>query len=171
MGSTFPRRCRRCAFLPDFSQFPEKPFLKTHYPAPVELPPDVRVLFLFGDPVRAVLSTLHNRHTWGHFRYCGYEGDEWPDIYNEDALGYERIFDSWTAEHSYPVLALRFERLWAYQSLVEDFIERPLALPPFRSRTTEPPREQAEHLRDVYSGLVDKVSAAPDLCIHGGRQR
>ena len=59
MGSTFPRRCGRCAFLPDFGEIPDRPFLKTHYPAPDELPADIRVVFLFGDPVRAVLAPGH----------------------------------------------------------------------------------------------------------------
>ncbi|HKJ70404.1 MAG TPA: hypothetical protein VKA55_01435, partial [Gammaproteobacteria bacterium] len=92
-------------------------------------------------------------------------GEGRPDILDRDDLGYEANFDSWMRPHPFPVLAVRFEKLWTYTPMIEEFIGRPIHLPPLRQRTTEIPDEERARLERTYSSLVAKVRAAPDLAV------
>lgn len=163
-GGRFPRD-DGCTFTRNLSPLPEKPFLKTHGLAPPSLPDDVRAVFLFGDPICAVVSTRQNRFNAGHFRNCGYNGTVAPDIYERDDLGYERIFDSWTGSHEYPVLALRYETLNQHQGLLSRFLGRRVRLRPRRARGTSVPDELRSQLITVYGRFVEKVDRAPDATV------
>lgn len=160
-GSTMPR-VPYCAFVRDLERLPDVPFLKTHSLAPKELPTDVRTIFLFGDPIRAVVSTREKRFDRNHFENCGYFEDELPDIYARDDLGYEKIFDTWTSEHPYPVLAVRFESLWEHEELVSRYLGRGIILPPKKRRATKVSKETRQQLSNVYGRLAKKIARFPD---------
>jgi len=164
-GSTFPKESTQCVFLPTLSAIPEKIFLKTHAIAPEILPADIRVVFLFGDPINAVWSTWNKRFNQVHFRNCGYQQEEPPDILNRDDLGYESIFDSWMKSHTYPVMSIRYEKLWTHRELLEEFIGRPISLPAFQRRTTDIPLEKRIQIQTAYSSLDLKIKQAPDIAV------
>ncbi len=165
-GRQFPRD-PDCAFVRDPRQLPERPFLKTHGLAPRTLPDDVRVIFIFGDPLHAIVSTMRKRFNGGHFRNCGYGSDQPPDIYSRDELHYEQIFDSWMKPQRYPVLAVRYERLQAHESELSRFLERRVRLLDNRSRTTRVPRSLRQQLMPAYGEFVRKVDASPDISVRG----
>lgn len=160
-GSNTPR-VPYCAFVRDLERLPDVPFLKTHSLAPKELPTDVRAIFLIGNPIRAIVSTRQKRFDRNHFENCGYFEDELPDIYARDDLGYEKIFDTWTSEHPYPVLAIRFESLWEHEELVSRYLGRGIILPPKRERATKVPNEIRLQLSNVYGRLAEKIAHFPD---------
>lgn len=164
-GSTFPTKCSQCAFVSTLTAIPNKAFLKTHAKAPEILPADVRTIFLFGDPINAVWSTWNKRFNKVHFKNCGYRQDEPPDILNRDDLGYESIFDSWMQPHVYPLMSIRYEKLWTYRELLEEFIGRPISLPTFRQRSTDIPLENQTQIQAAYSSLNTKVQQAPDIAV------
>lgn len=163
-GSTCPKESD-CAFVRDLGSLPLKRFLKTHALAPDRLPEDVRAIFLFGDPVCAVISTWEKRFDRNHFLNCGYTAAEPPSIYERDDLGYEAIFDSWMTPHSYPVLALRYEAMFDHQQAISEFLGIPVKLPPQRPRTTNISPELGQRLQRVYSSLYRKVAMAPDVSV------
>lgn len=161
-GSSFPKS-PECEFVRDLGQLPKKPFLKTHSPAPADLPQDVRSIFLFGDPVQAVVSTKRKRFDRNHFVNCGYTAESEPAIYERDDLGYEAIFDSWMTPHEYPVLAVRYEAMFDHQEAMSEFLGVRVNLPPRRARRSEVPPDLRNQLSRVYGSLVDKVQEAPDI--------
>ncbi|MCF7853979.1 MAG: hypothetical protein K9N51_04205 [Candidatus Pacebacteria bacterium] len=152
-----------CGGVHDWDAIPDVPFLKTHLSAPASLPADILTIFIFGDPLRAVVSTAERRFDRKHFAHCGWTSDDLPDVWNRDDLGYERIFDSWTKPHDFPVLLLRYETLWENINAVEDYIGRRIVLPRQVQRNTYVSREQRALLVPVYGRLVDKVMDMSDM--------
>ena len=155
-------RLPRWPHVCDFAHMPGAPFLKTHSPAPAMLPKDVRAIYTFADPVSAVLSMTQKR--WDRLSWfaAGYRADEPPAIFEEDAFGFERVFESWTGPKPYRVLALRYETLWQHRKILEDYLGRRIVLPRRRARTTVVPPELERRLRDVYGSLIEKVRSFPD---------
>ena len=86
-------------FMRELNHLPAEQVLKTHATATPTLPGDVRTIFLFGNPVTAVVSTKQGRYHQRNFLNCGYTADLSPAIYERDDLGYEAMFDSWSAPH------------------------------------------------------------------------
>lgn len=160
-GAGFPK-VSYCAFVRNLDNFSAVPFLKTHSLAPRSLPENVRAIFLFADPVEAVVSTRDRMFNRNHFENCGYLKDEPPDIFNRDDLGYEKIFDTWTSEHPYPVLALRFETLWEHEEAIGAFLGRKIILPVKRPRQTKVTEHLQARVSEVYASLVEKVRSFPD---------
>lgn len=152
-------------FVREFDNLPDVPVLKTHVAAPETLPPDVRAIFLFGDPIAAVLSMLKSRNKPKGWANCGYTSAMPPEIYERDDLGFERTFDSWTAGHSYPILSLRYETMFDYQDAISDFVGFDVRLPPWKPRRTQVSDEQREHLLGVYGLLDQKIFEAGDATI------
>ena len=78
-GNTTPKhKSKHIAFVRDLNSLPRSRFLKTHSTAPETLPDDVRTVFLFGDPISAVVSTHEKRNTRDHWLNCGYSAEEEP---------------------------------------------------------------------------------------------
>jgi len=139
--------------------------MKTHSSAPEYLPDDVKAVFLFGDPLHAIVSTREKRFDANHFANCGYTSDVPPDIYKEDALEYERNFDSWMTAHDYPVLVVRYETMFDNQNTLSEYLKFRVKLPPRRGRTNRISPELSERLSTVYGSLIRKVHAAPDIAL------
>lgn len=167
VGSGFPRTDPWCRFVDDLTDLQRSPLLKTHALPPSQLPGDVRVVFLFGDVVSAVISTLQRRYDRGHFRHCGYSAVEDPDIVERDDLGYKRIFDAWMHETTFPVLAMRYEKMWEHVTAIGTFLEMPLNLPEKRERQTRPEPELAKRIERTYAELIDKIRQSPDISLRG----
>jgi hypothetical protein len=167
-GSWYPNE-PDCAFVRDLKQLSRTRFLKTHSIEPDHLPENVRAIFLFGDPIAAIVSTRNKRFDAQHFANCGYTGENPPDIYTRDDLGYEQIFDSWMTPHNYPVLAVRYETMFDHQEALSKFLGVPVRLPRQQPRTTEIASDLKARLSDVYGSLIEKVKNARDVQIIGGK--
>jgi hypothetical protein len=130
------------------------------------------VIFVFGDPVAAVISTRMRRFDQVHARNCGcFRQLNEIDIYKEDCFHYELMFDSWTQqEHDYPVLCVRYESLPQHYSAIEEFLGRRVQWNEWKRRNT---REfmvndnQLKQIKITYWKLIAKVNEYPDLTING----
>ncbi|MFP4029832.1 MAG: sulfotransferase domain-containing protein [Candidatus Brocadiia bacterium] len=142
---------------------PQVPFLKTHSPAPEKLPKDVKCIYIFGNPIDAVWSTYRKRFRPPDLRCVGHFENSPPKILDCDALGFENVFDSWTQKHSYPVLVVRYEKLWQYKQILEEYLGRRFVLPEKRKRTTRVPEQIQQRLKKCYSTLLSKVRSYPDI--------
>lgn len=123
------------------------------------------MLFLFGDPIHAVVSTQVHRFERKHFLNCGYESPQLPDLFARDDLQYEQIFDSWMMPKAYPVLALRYECLQEHESTLSSFLGTRVRLLPKWERSTQVTPALRERLMPVYGRFVHKVDASPDASI------
>jgi len=162
VGSTMPKSSS-CRFVRNLQSLPPIPILKTHSVAPKYLPSDVKTIFLFGNPYSAAWSMWKKRWDRESFKNCGYYQDDSPQIFSRDALGLERIFDSWCDVQAPQVLAVRFESLWENKQIIESFLEKRIELPSFAERNTEVPGSKLSSLQRVYGPLRHKIDTAPDI--------
>lgn len=126
---------------------------------------------MFGDIVNAVISTHLNAMTVPHFLNCGvFEfkctiSSAQGDIFGQDLLGYERMFDSWNRYNGYPALLLRYETCHKYQQLISDFLGEKVTLLPWRERKTKSGLVQPDivwQIKRTYKCLRCKVASMPD---------
>jgi len=146
------------------------PFVKTHSFRPAGFSNVRRAVFIFGDPVAAVLSTRKHRYTEQHFRNCGANdlSPETTDIFVNDALNYEYMFDAWMGRQNFDLICVRYEELHDNIEAITAFFGRHLYIPPRRPRRTRPELESADAQRiaATYARLIEKVNKAPDVAVY-----
>lgn len=127
-------------------------------------------IFLFGDVVESVVSTVRQRFEPGHFEHCGAEWDPDVDLLASDYLGYERIWDGWTGA-PFPVLCVRYRMLGTGQGrqVIERWIGRSVPWLPWRRRSTSVTEAKRRRIQEAYAGLASKVEAAGDVFVAGSR--
>lgn len=146
--------------------------LKTHTFRPEDLEGVERGIFLFGDPVSSVISTRRRRWQEKHFINCGAEqefSDE-ADIYGEDILNYERMYDSWAKRLAFPHLMVRYESLYENIAFIESWLGFKLELPEKKKRSTaheNVPVSDLDKIRLAYKSLIIKVDQAADVSVYG----
>lgn len=172
-GSTY--LYRSIAHLPQGDSRPpgDHGIVKTHRPPEcdprVDVGPDDRAVFLFGDVAAAVVSTMENRHDPQHWSNCGVENyDPRADLLASDLLGYERLWDAWRSA-GFPVLFVRYERLAdpLVRVGLEGWLERPVRWLPWRERRTVVAPSERARAKRTYAALIAKVEAAADVFFVG----
>jgi len=129
-----------------------------------------KAVFMYGDPVLAVVSTKMNRYDKTHFRNCGCLLDPKDvNIYEYDVLNYEKMFDEWTkVSKNCPTLCLRYETLHENRYLIEEFLEQKVELPERKERSTREDMVSSVDLRLIkktYHDLIVKIEQVPDWFI------
>lgn len=154
---------------------------KTHDFPPAYLPPHVKVIYLFGNPVDLVLSAkqldgltvnppderftgldLHIRNFRGNF-------SEKEQLFEKDVLRLEDNFNRWYKQQSFPLLAIRYETLWENQDAIKEFTGYGnFKLPPQRPRKdikSKCDEALLEKIRGIYVGLEKKIKTCDDAKI------
>lgn len=139
-------------------------FYKTHDFAPENIPENVKALFLFSNPIDAVLSTLENRFDANTFALCHCKRKD-VNIIDRDDLNYEKMFITWTSPNKqYPVLAIRYEKLNENIKTVSDFIGKNIVLPKWKPRKLYKPHSNIERrLNITYGSLINRIEKFPDI--------
>lgn len=139
--------------------------------------PRVKVVFVFGSPVDAAVSVLHARARFGddwiaaHFGHLRANGGltELPD---RDVLRFADQLDGWTALRDHPVMALKYESLWAHEAALSEFLGFSVTLPPRRARRPKAtPPDVLERLKATYGALDARIEAMPGVAVFPGDGR
>jgi hypothetical protein len=129
-----------------------------------------KCIFVFGNPVLAVLSTRMHRWDKVHSKNCGFHGDiDSIDIVVRDWFNYEKMFDTWMMSQL-NVLRVRYEALWAMRSEIEVFLGRKIHWNEWKRRSTNAdhfPRSIVQAVAFTYDRLMTKTRNAPDLVMPG----
>lgn len=168
---------RALAGLPPGSTTPQPqtgPVRKTHSFRPHEFTGVRAAVFIFGDPVAAVISTRAHRWDKGHFRNCGARNrdPETTDIFREDALHYERMFTAWMRPQPFALACVRYETLHENAERLAAFLDMPLDLPPRRQRRDSSSvlgPGDLEAIHETYARLIRCVARAPDIAFWAPR--
>jgi len=160
-------------------------------------PPDEgdKAVYIFSDPVDAVISFFRRRSEgqnktmrglgtpvkdWvvGHCKNIG--GDymrmdkDW-DLSDyleqgEDLLKLESHFDNWlSAKCLYPVLLVKYEKMWENLEVIHNFMERPDAVSDFPKKRTRGSSlgdlsfKDRRSILKMYGPLKEKIFLAPDI--------
>lgn len=150
----------------------EKPFtrpfvVKTHSIPEKVMQNGWKGIFLFRDPIECIISTRLKRWDKHHFNNCWI--DKNPDecnIYKQDVLQYENIFDSWIQYKEHPVLYLRYETMDKYFNDIEEWVNRKIYFPTWKKRESNYNKVSENDLNDIrntYSRFIEKVNNMPDI--------
>lgn len=122
-----------------------------------------KVIFLYGDVVESVISTYLNRFEKNHFKNCGYFGDR-KNIFKEDFLGYEDLFDSWI-EAPVDKIILKYEDFDFDK--IKDFIPFEFEfndfIPRRKSNREQVHRNYIKQIENTYKNLIDKIRKINDF--------
>lgn len=139
---------------------------KTHdYPPKIHLNTNVRVIYIFADPVDVILSLLRLYKEKGeawmreHYEHLKAPYTDFNNIIYEDQLRLEKHFDAWIKEDRIPVAFVRYEELWNHQKEVSEFLEVPIQLPSYKDRNSRKNfnTQPLEELMITYFSLREKV--------------
>ena len=155
----------------------DTPVLKTHQrPSHLKIASEARAIFMYGDPLLAVISTRIHRWDSRHFWNCGCSADPaTSDIYSSDILGYEAMFDEWVLlrPQKCRTLLLRYETMHDHVATISEFLGREIVLPPRRERSTSLELisdDELRHAEITYARLIGKVSASPNVAVLPGSE-
>lgn len=135
-------------------------------------------IYVFSDPVDAILSTLEASKTFGsewfsmHCRHLGVEPFEPQRLIDGDCLNIERHFDSWRSQRSIRCLFIRYEMLWNLNDKISDELGFALALPERRPRTSYShwPVSQVSSTYELFSRRLDSFADFEILDPERGRR-
>ena len=139
---------------------------KTHdYPPKNHLNTNVRVIYIFADPLDVILSLLRLYKEKGeawmkeHYEHLKASYTDFNNIIYEDQLCLEKHFDVWIQEDRLPVAFVRYEELWNHQKEVSEFLGIPIQLPSYKERNSKKfiDPKIVEKLKITYSSLREKV--------------
>lgn len=131
-----------------------------------------KTIFVFGEPMPAVISTRLKRWDWMHAWNCGFNPDVFkqkaPDIYATDCFSYEWMFDTWMKDNGYPVLAVKYETMDKHFDAIAEFLFRPVIWNEWvpRDRTANLQRvskAQRNIIARTYASLTKKWEEAPEV--------
>lgn len=160
-------------------QYQDGYIYKTHDFPPKNLPPGVKVIYLFGNPIDLVLSAkqldklkvnppderftgldLHIRNFRGNF-------NNKEQLFEKDILRLEESFNRWYKEQAFPMLALRYETLWENQDAIREFTGyKSFKLPPQKPRKdlkSTCDKATLKKLSEIYSSLEQKIRSSDDV--------
>lgn len=153
---------------------------KTHDYPPPYLPKNVKVIFIFANPIDIVLSAktldkipvkgLNNdnfTHLDLHIRNLRGNFEEKNLLFQKDVLKLSDNFNAWHKKHSFPLMTLRYETMWNYIDLVRWFTGfKNFNLPPHKKRrdlTLDYDQEILSKIKKVYKNLTEQIESSSDV--------
>lgn len=142
--------------------------IKTHDFAAETLPEGSRVIYLFGDPIDIALSAHNARKVNIEGHYANLHGDFGmkKNFDSQDTLRLEMNFDSWYKKHSYPVLTLRYEKMWNHIDTIKEFVDwEGFHLPEYKPRVRKNTKSWEANIikmEETYGSLTKKINTAED---------
>jgi len=141
---------------------------KTHDFAPEKLSGNVRVIFMFGNPLNITIAThkLKGEYLLGHYvhlhsKYLG-EGKH----ITQDVIQLEKNFDSWYCKQTFPLLTLRYETLYDNLDTLIKFVGIDFEIEPKKERNTDwRTHPQNKILLNTYRKLLAKIKSAENIKI------
>lgn len=144
---------------------------KTHDFPGRSLPPHVKLVFLFGNPMDIVISTDRKINEWGRRHHAHLGSDEFVQndvLFERDSLRLADHFDAWYRPQPFEFVSVRYEALFdpSVRARLEHYLELAVPWPVFRKRkadwTTHPRREE---LWSLYGALCRRIEQAEDLTV------
>ena len=144
---------------------------KTHLmPKDLQKHKKAKIIFLFSTPSDVVLSVISNKSRLGnkwiskHFKHLKVEG-KFNDLSTKDILKIEEQIESWKSIKGLQRIILRYEKIWDYQSEIEDFLNLKLNFPNRKNRKEIllEAKFQREACIKLFENLDKKVSKMNDF--------
>lgn len=153
----------------DENKFVNGTIHKTHDLPPATLSSNVKLVFMFGNPMNAALSGYKEFSKNKHYAHIGVTDiPDREDIFSRDILLLEKHFDAWHRQQGFDFISVRYETLYAEatRAMLAEYLGFRVNLPPHRQRSTDwQQHDRRDELVATYSGLNAKIESAADARI------
>jgi len=144
---------------------------KTHSYPPYYLQKNIKLIFMFGNPMDIALSTYKRINAWGEMHHLHLQSDLFEpndSILFRDTLKLDSLFKAWYKEQNFGFISIRYETLYtdATQKLLKEYLGFRLPLPPYKKRKSNwEVHPKKNSLYSVYGQLNDSIESADDVRI------
>ncbi len=146
---------------------------KTHHYPPDSLPENVRLIFMFGNPMNIALSVHRRINKWGrdHHDHLGSDGFVSNDsVIGSDTLQLSRLFDAWYRPQGFGFMTIRYESLYEppVRAALNDYVGFDVPLASRRARETDwESHPDSSLLLETYGELAARIDQAEDCKVWG----
>jgi hypothetical protein len=148
-------------------------------PSDDEVPRGYRALYLFGNPMNAVLSVFRRDYQHWHVKRMDGDIEAWDDSWDlddfltqgSDLFRLADHFYEWAnADREYPIMLLRFHALWDHLPEMFAFLGLPSSnitdFPEKEERNSDWTEEKPHirnRLKEMYGELSKEINKSPDI--------
>jgi len=147
---------------------------KSHdYPTDLVSGQDIRMLYVFANPVDVVLSLLRlydkNGKGWmkTHAEHLKISYENFDNILESDIFQLEQHINAWLESEQFPIAFIRYESMWDNQDDISNFLGFKVKLPPYRKRRAAQVNDKViiKNIERTYGSLRNKVNKLADFFV------
>jgi len=144
-------------------------YYKTHDYPPDYLPPNVKVIYMFGNPMNIVISAHKQMNEWGYLHHYHLNSNLYTfndELFYKDTLLLHRHFDAWYKNQNFEFISIKYESLYNTETIeiLNNFLGFELKLLPFAKREADyKTHPHKENLIKTYSALNEKIKSADNV--------
>ncbi len=149
---------------------------KTHDFPPRSLPADVKVVFMFGNPMNAAVSSFKAFAGPGRQHYVHAHSpfaDEHENLFERDVLLMEKQFRAWMQPHEFKFCAVRYEALGdnSVRDQLAQFLNCEMRFPEFQERESSwLNHERRPELERTYGRLAEDMESFPAITVFPAKE-
>jgi len=144
---------------------------KSHYYPPDRLPYNVKLIYMFGNPLDIAISTNNQINRWGRLHHDHHGSSLFKgtnELYFDDTLQLGKHFNVWYKHHKFPFISIKYESLYNYNTreMLNKYLGFKLELPPYVKRQScwlNHPMKQ--ELLKTYGDLHRRIEESDDVKI------
>jgi hypothetical protein len=144
-------------------------YYKTHDYPPEYLPGNVKLIYMFGNPMNTAISAHKKINEWGHLHHYHLNSNLYrcnDELFHKDTLLLQSHFDAWYKEQKFDFISIKYEALYEVETIetLNRFLGFPIKLIPFEKRDSDyRAHPQSKIIINTYRDLYDKVKAADNV--------
>ena len=144
-------------------------YYKTHDYPPDNLPANVKLIYMFGNPMNSAISAHKQINKWGYLHHYHLNSNMYKfnnDIFYDDTLLLHKHFDAWYKEQNFEFISIKYEALYDTETIeiLNRFLGFELNLIPFAKRETDyKTHSHKEDLIKTYAALNAKIEKADNV--------
>lgn len=129
-----------------------------------------KVIFLFGNPMNTAVSThieIPVARMRLHYEHMDGDMSSWKNFPREDSLGIEKLFDDWYRQHSFSLIAIRYETMWDHLEEIGEYLGVDMSKFPKKKdrRTNWRTHSRNDEIKETYKRIASKIESAEDISI------
>lgn len=142
---------------------------KSHDHPPTKLPDNVKVIWMFGNPMNIILSTHKMINEWGRKHYYHLGLDSYVDndfVFNGDNMNMKVHFEEWYKHQNFEFLSVRYESLNKREAQVAiwEYLGFEFPFPQLRERETDWNNHyMRDQLYETYNELNNRIESVDDF--------
>jgi hypothetical protein len=146
-------------------------YYKTHDYPPSYLPANVKLIYMFGNPMNTAISAHKKINEWGYLHHYHLNSNLYKfndELFYKDTLLLHEHFDAWYKEQNFEFISIKYEALHNTETKekLSSFLGFKLNLLPFSKRESDyRTHPQREHLIKTYFELNEKIKNAENVKI------